>query len=162
MSRRLSRRSFLAAGAGAALVAACGSDSKGSAISTASGSSAGPGGPTTATASGDLVLVTFSDPSALKLGQPQRLTFGFANAEGVVLDKAPAPTIDFNVVLDGQSVARSTVAGHSMGLPRPYFPLEFTPPTAGAYTVVATVNGHTFQTHVQSPTRPPWSARARR
>ena len=147
MSGDLSRRSFLVAGASAAVLAACGGGgSKPAATSGDSGSPTGSGG-----APGDLTLVTFSDTSALTPGAPRRITFGFADKEGVVSDKAPASSIDFNVTLSNQSVGTVTSAPHQTDLPRPYYPVVFTPPQAGTYTVSAKVNGTDVQTVVQIP-----------
>jgi hypothetical protein len=84
-------------------------------------------------------------------GSPQRLAFGLANQDGVILTKAPASSIDFVVSLDGQRIATVTASAHDQGLPRPYFPVEFTPPKAGTYTVSATVNGSSIQTPIQIP-----------
>jgi hypothetical protein len=144
MSHRLSRRTFLAAGASAALVAACGDSSKGSAANSSAA-------PTTQAGTGGLVLALFSDSSALVPGKPQRLTFGLADKDGVILVKPPAATMDFRVTLDGKSVATVTSPSHQADLPRPYYPLEFTPATPGLYTVVATVNGTSLQAQVQIP-----------
>jgi hypothetical protein len=142
----LSRRSFLAAGAGAALLAACGDSKK--AATTSSGSNRTSG---SASAAGDLVIVSFSDTSALVPGAPQRIPFGFADKDGVVVDKPPAPLVDFEVTLNDQTVATLKAAPHQTDLPRPYYPIVFTPPQAGAYSVTATVNGARLQTAVQIP-----------
>jgi hypothetical protein len=144
MSHRLSRRTFLAAGASAAVVTACGGGGKGSAANSSAA-------PTTRAGTGGLVLALFSDPSALVPGKPQRLTFGVADNDGVILAKPPAATIDFSVAFDGKSVARVTASSHQTDLPRPYYPLEFTPAAPGVYTIVATVNGTPLQAHVQIP-----------
>src|SRR5581483_2726072 len=120
---------------------------KGTSSSTTGSSS----GSTTGGSSGGLVIVTFSDSSALLPNAPQRLTLGLADSDGVVVTDPPASSIDFDVTLDGQSVAHGTAAAHQQGLPRPYFPIEFTPPKAGVYTVTATVAGQKLDTSVQIP-----------
>lgn len=148
--RPFSRRSFLAAGAGAAVIAACGGDSKTTSTSS-SATASSTKGTTAATAVGDLVIVSFSDTSALTPGTPQRVTFGFADKEGVVVDKPPAATVDFEVALNDQTVATLKAAPHQTDLPRPYYPVVFTPPQPGAYTITATVNGTRLQTAVQIP-----------
>jgi hypothetical protein len=75
-----------------------------------------------------------------------------ADQDGVIADAAPAPTLDFAVSFNDQPVgAAITSASHSEGLPKPYFPLEFTPPSAGVYTVSTTVNGTPLQTPIQIP-----------
>jgi len=96
-------------------------------------------------------MVSFSDSSALRPGSPQRLTFGFADADGVVVTTPPAPTVDFKVVLGHSTVATLTAAAHQADLPRPYYPIVFTPPTYGDYTVDASVNGTTLESTVQIP-----------
>ena len=147
MSDRLDRRSFLLAGASAAVLAACGSGGKSSSSSSTGGS-----GSSNPSSSGGLTMVSFSDSSALTPGSPQRLTFGFADADGVVVDKPPASTIDFTVTMGDQTVASLKAAAHSTDLPRPYYPVVFTPPSAGTYTVAANVNGALLQSPVQIPT----------
>ena len=141
----LSRRSFLAAGASAALLAACGGGKKEG--SPGSGSS----GPTTTANASGLVVATLSDASALVPGSPQRVAFGFADKDGVLLTTAAAPQIDFGVTLNGQTVAALKAVPHQTDLPRPYYPVVFTPPAAGVYDVAATVNGATLTTKVQIP-----------
>jgi hypothetical protein len=138
----LDRRSFLLAGASAAVLAACGSGGKSSTSGPSSGSPS---------SSGALTMVSFSDSTALTPGSPQRLTFGFADADGVVTDKPPAPTVDFTVVLGDQTVATLKAAAHQTDLPRPYYPVVFTPPSPGDYTVRAVVNGTTLQSPIQIP-----------
>ena len=143
---QLSRRSFLVAGASAALVTACGSGNKGAASSNGSSSAS----PTTASGKG-LVLATLSDASALVPGSPQRMAFGFFDKEGVLLTTPPAPQIDVSVATGGQTVAMLKAAAHAADLPRPYYPIVFTPPQAGAYDITATVNGAAVQAQVQIP-----------
>lgn len=96
-------------------------------------------------------MVSFSDSSALTPGSPQRLTFGFADADGVILTTPPASTVDFAVALNDQTIATLKAAAHHADLPRPYYPVVFTPPAAGNYTVTATVNGASLQSAVQIP-----------
>jgi hypothetical protein len=80
------------------------------------------------------------------------VTFGLADQDGVIADTAPAPTLDFAVSFNGQQVgAPITSASHQEGLPKPYFPLEFTPSAAGIYTVSTTVNGTPVQAPIQIP-----------
>ena len=96
-------------------------------------------------------MVSFSDSSALKPGSPQRLTFGFADADGVVVTSPPASVVDFKVTLGQDTVATLKAAAHQDGLPRPYYPVVFTPPTPGDYIVDATVNGATSESTIQIP-----------
>ena len=134
----LSRRSFLAAGASAALLAACGNGEKKTETSSGSGS-------------GGLVVATLSDTSALTPGSPQRLAFGFADKDGVLLTSPAASQIDFAVTLNGQTVATLQAVPHQADLPRPYYPVVFTPPQAGVYDITATVNGTQIPAKVQIP-----------
>lgn len=150
MPERLSRRAFLVAGASAAVVTAC-SNGK-SATPDTTIPSFGPTTPTTAPTLESLVLVSFSDSSALVPGSPQRVTFGLADKDGVILTSPPAPSLDFSITIDGQAVgAPVTSAVHQQGLPRPYFPLEFTPPKAGVYDVTAKAGSASYLAHVQIP-----------
>jgi len=150
MPSRLSRRAFLAAGASAAVVAACSSD-KG-ATPTTTIPSFGPTTPTTAPTLESLVLITFSDSSALVPGSPQRVTFGLADKDGVILTTPPTSTLNFTVSIDGQPVGAPIAStAHQQGLPRPYFPLDFTPPKAGVYDVTATTGSASYVAHVQIP-----------
>ena len=144
----LSRRSFLVAGASAAFVTACGSGSKGANSRSSTSPSTTSSG---SAAAGALTVVTFSDPSALTPGTPQRVTFGFADSDGVVVYKPPAPSIEFTVTLAGQTIATLKGAPHQTDLPRPYYPVVFTPPQAGDYTITASVNGTPLATTVQIP-----------
>ena len=96
-------------------------------------------------------MVSFSDSSALTPGIPQRLTFGFADADGVIGTTPPASIVDFKVALGQDTVATLKAAAHQEGLPRPYYPVVFTPPSDGDYTVNATVNGATLQSTIQIP-----------
>ena len=96
-------------------------------------------------------MVSFSDSSALTPGSPQRLTFGFADADGVVVTTPPASTVDVTVTLNDQLIATLKAAAHQADLPRPYYPVVFTPPTAGNYTVSASVKGTTLQSAVAIP-----------
>jgi hypothetical protein len=130
-----SRRSFLAGGASAALLAACSS----SGGKTTSSSSAAP-----------FTLVSFSDTSVFAPNAPVRVAFGVADASGVILTQPPATTLDVAVTLDGQPFGPPiTTTSHGEGLPRPYFPLEFTPPKAGVYEFTSTISGTKVSLPVQ-------------
>ncbi|MEY2448837.1 MAG: hypothetical protein QOH79_2313 [Acidimicrobiaceae bacterium] len=122
-----SRRSFLAGGTSAAVLAACGG-----------GKTAAP----TTAPPPPFTLVTFSDSSVLTLGAPARVTFGLADGQGVIVQKPPVPTLDFAVTLDGQPFGLPvTSTSHAEGIPRPYFPVTFTPTKAGIYEFNAQVSG---------------------
>jgi hypothetical protein len=128
----LSRRAFLAGSASAALLAACGgggNDDDAAPTTTATTEPAG------------MSLVKFFGDDFLVPGIEQRVTFGVADAEGVVSGDVP-PSLDFAIRLEGTPVgAPITVASHREGLPRPYFPLVFTVPEAGFYTATAEIDG---------------------
>jgi hypothetical protein len=133
-----SRRAFLA-GAGALTLVAC----SGGGHSASSSSSSG---------EPDLVLGTLFAQDALVPGSPQRMPVALFDKDGVVLDKPP-PTLAFTVVgPDEQPVSEPiTVTSHGAGLPRPYYPLIFTPPMPGVYTISAQPNGTLVNAHVQIP-----------
>jgi hypothetical protein len=54
-------------------------------------------------------------------------------------------------VFNGQPVTAVTAPSHQKELPRPYYPVEFTPTAPGVYTVDATVKGTPLQASVQIP-----------
>src|SRR4051794_37272838 len=135
MPERLSRRSFLVAGASAAVITAC-----------SSGKSATPA----TTPPPEFTLVSFSDLSVLPIGSPARVTFGLTDKDGVLLPKAPTSSLEFAVTLDGQPFgAPITATSHAEGLPRPYFPVEFTPTKAGVYEFSAQLNGTALRQPIQ-------------
>lgn len=96
-------------------------------------------------------MVSFSDTSALLPGSPQRVTLGLADREGVVL--ASPPTKDplvFTIESNGQRIGDPlTVPAHTEGIPRAYYPVSFTPPAAGVYSISAAVNGTPVATRLQ-------------
>jgi hypothetical protein len=123
-----SRRSFLVGGASAALITACGSGKSAS--------------PSTLSKGPPFSLVTFSDPSVLAAGSPARVTLGITDDSGVLLTDPPVTSLDLKVTLDGQPFGPNiTSTGHRQGLPRPYFPVEFTPTRPGVYEFSSSVNG---------------------
>jgi len=124
-----SRRSFLVGGASAALVTACGG-----------GKAAAP--TTTTTPRPPFTLVSFSDPSVFAVGAPARVTFGITDKDGVLVSQAPVPKLDLAVTLDGQPFGQTiTSTSHASGLPRAYFPVEFTPTKTGIYEFHSDVAG---------------------
>ena len=128
---RLSRRGFLVASAGTVLAAAC---------------SSGSSGP-------DRFLARFFGDRTSQPGTPQRFPFGVADEEGVILSDPPA-TVTATVLLDETAVIDSiTLDRHGEGIPRPYYPLVFTPPDEGVYTARFDIDGTTAETQFQvSPT----------
>jgi hypothetical protein len=87
-------------------------------------------------------MITFSDTSALLPGQPQRVTIGFADKDGVVLSDPPTKDpIVFTVESNGQRVGDPmTVEAHAAGIPKAYYPIVFNPPAAGVYSISAGVS----------------------
>jgi hypothetical protein len=131
--RTWSRRTFLAGSASAAIVAAC------------SGGKAA--APTTRPA---YTLISFSDLSVLPIGAPARVTFGLTDKDGVLLQQSPASSLDFAVTLDGQPFGPAiTATSHAEGIPRPYFPVEFTPTKAGIYEFSSQVAGTPVRIPIQ-------------
>jgi len=138
-----SRRSFLAGGAGAALLTACGSNGN-----TASST-------TTTTVRPDFTLASFSDPSVIKVGAPARIPFGLADREGIFTEQPPVTKLDFTVTLNGQPFGTPISAtSHNDGIDRPYYPVEFTPTTAGIYEFNAVVLGTPVRIPVQVTDKP--------
>lgn len=139
----MSRRTFLAAGASAVALAACGS----SATSTSTTSA------TTTSSSGvaALNLAQFFPDGLLLTGSPQRLPFGLADKDGALVNTNG--TLQVTIVgPDGKTLSGSgPVTGHADGLPRPYWPIVFTPPAPGIYEIRGSFNGvATAPVHVQA------------
>jgi hypothetical protein len=132
MSGGISRRAFLA-GSGAVVLAACS------------------GGNKQGDARPEFTMISFSDTSALLPGQPQRVTIGLADREGVVLDKPPTDDpLVFSIESNGQRIGQPlTVPAHSDGIPKPYYPVVFTPPAEGIYSISAAVKDTPIATRVQ-------------
>jgi hypothetical protein len=99
-------------------------------------------------------MLSFSDTSALVPAKPQRITIGFADKDGVVLTNPPRKDpIVFTVEANGQRVGDPvTVAAHTQGIPKAYYPIVFTPPAAGVYYVGATVNNTPVDMPIQIST----------
>jgi hypothetical protein len=137
----LSRRAVLAAGLGAAVLAACGSKSNGG----SSGEAASAGGPQ---------VVQFFPDGIAASDSPQRYPFGLGDAKGVLLTTGPDELVatitgeDGSVVADGLNVTR-----HAKDLPRAYWPLVTKLP-AGIYEVKFTGGGTTYPTAAISVRKP--------
>lgn len=130
----LTRRSFLTAAAGSLVLVACGDDEPGVG---AGSSSSGPGpAPTGSSRSSELNLVKFFAPDSLVPGAPQRLPLGLADFEGALLADVPSSLTITVTGPDGQAVGGPiAVTARDRGLPRSYYPLVFTPPGPGVYTL---------------------------
>jgi hypothetical protein len=140
MSGLMNRRTFLAAGATTVALAACGSGS-GSASGTSASTSSQPTGST---------LLGFYASDALVPGSPQRFPYGLADAQGALLDDVPASVIFSVSGPDGKAVGSPIkVDSHRQGLPRAYYPLVFTPPAAGIYSVRADIGSQAQERKVQ-------------
>ena len=95
-------------------------------------------------------MISFSDTSALVPGQPQRVTIGFADKEGVVLTQPPADPVTFSVESNGNRIGDPvTVPSHAQGIPKAYFPIIFTPPAPGTYSVSASISNTPVSTEFQ-------------
>jgi hypothetical protein len=136
----VSRRAFLAGSAGAAFLLACGGNDDGDDDS---------GGTDTTAAAVGTSLVRFFGDDFLVAGKPQRATFGLGDADGVVLGDVPA-TLDLTLVFDGETIGPPVpVARRNEGIPRPYYPLDFSVPEPGVYTATAVVDGKPVEASFQ-------------
>jgi hypothetical protein len=157
---KIDRRSFLAAGAGALAFAACGGGSDGGAkqasqastTSAPTGSSSSNGSTSSSGGLPTWTLGVFTDFASLVPGSPQRITLGLADKDGVLVKDPPVSTMTLLVSKDGQPVGEAiTAQKHDQGLERPYFPMLFTPPAEGVYTVSTTVDGVPVERQIQIP-----------
>jgi len=98
-------------------------------------------------------MVTYSDPSALLPSKPARLAFGFADKEGVFLAQAPQDgPLTFTIESNGQRIGEPVVSDpHADGIPKAYYPVVFTPPLPGVYSISASVNGNPVARQIQIP-----------
>jgi hypothetical protein len=121
----LSRRSFLAAGAGALVVAACG----------------GGGSKSGGDDSGATALIARYEDGYFVPGS-QRVAVSLGNTNGLVSDGVPG-TLDAKVLDAKGAVVVPSVeaAGHAVGTPVPYFPFALSMATPGIYTLSAKVDG---------------------
>jgi len=87
-------------------------------------------------------MISFSDTSALLPGSPQRVTIGFADKDGVVLSDPPTKDpIVFTVESNGRRIGDPvTIEAHNAGIPKTYYPVVFTPPAEGVYSISASVD----------------------
>ncbi len=91
-------------------------------------------------------LVTLLNPAAsLAAGAEARLPLGLADDRAALVDDPPAELTFAIRHVDGDIVAENLpVARRAAGLPHAYYPVTFTPPAAGDYTVTATVDGESL------------------
>jgi hypothetical protein len=132
----ISRRTFLAGSAAAALLAACGDDN---------GGIAG-GDETPAPLVPDRLGNAFADGyaselSSLVAGIPQRAPFIVVTDVGQPLTTSAPATIDVEVLHGGTAVASFTVPRHDRGIITPYYPVVFTPPEPGDYEIRSNLPG---------------------
>jgi hypothetical protein len=122
----LSRRTLLAAGAGALIAAACGS--KG-----ASSGDGGGGGPTA-------LVARFED--GVFIPGAQRVAVSLGNTTGLVSDNLPAALAGKVTTVDGMVVVPQVSADrHQQGLPLPYYPFPLQLQDTGTYQLVVDVGG---------------------
>ena len=128
----LSRRTFLAAGAGLVVAAACGSKGSGSTASGAGGSSGSSSG-------ANAFVARFADGTFVPGNQ--RVAVSLANTAGLVSDNTPATITAKVTTQDGKVVVPEVRADrHDKGLPVPYWPFLLQLPSTGVYQLVATVD----------------------
>jgi hypothetical protein len=132
----MSRRTFLAAGAGALVLAACGG-----------GGSGGGDGPTALTARFEDGYFT---PGA------QRVAVSLGNKDGLISSGVP-DSLDMKVLdSTGKVVVPSvTAASHAAGTPLPYYPVALSLATPGVYTLSTRLGGRdlTASFSVVDPTK---------
>ncbi|MEL7208402.1 MAG: hypothetical protein AAGK32_09260, partial [Actinomycetota bacterium] len=126
----LSRRTFLAGAAGAALLAACGDDAESS--SSAEGDDGAELSPN--------LLALFAPEGVLVSGSEQRTVFSIDDGTGVPLPELPAEQT-FSLRYNGEEVESITATAQSEGIPTPYYPVLFTPPEPGGYDITTTFEG---------------------
>lgn len=119
---------MLAGGAALAFLTACGGDDGGSADDGSSASA------TTGAAAAGVLLVLLPQQGVLTADGEQRVPLAFADAEGVPVREGLEPR-DFQIRADAGEPVVVTVEPHSDGVPTPYYPVRFTPATAGIHEI---------------------------
>jgi hypothetical protein len=130
----LTRRHFLAAAggtAGAVLLGACG------------GGDDEPKADPESDVDGDLVLVLYVPEPIYVAERVNRIPFGLADSQGLIEAADTPEEIEVEVLgPDNERIGEPiTVASHTKGLERAYFPLELELGEAGIYTVRADLGG---------------------
>ena len=129
----VSRRSFLLGSASAIALAACGGGGTSESQSDQTAS-------TDTTAGGLVIAKVFSPTQAM--GVPLRLPLALADSQGALLDDVPS-SIKVRYGVDGAQTLSDPVdvRRHAEGIPRPYFPLVASFPTAGKWRIRVEANG---------------------
>ena len=145
----ISRRTFLAGSAALTVLAACGGDDGGGGTSATTTTEA----PVIPTVFGAGFADGYAAKTALVAGIPQRAPFVALSDIGAVArgDEAPA-SVDVAILLNGAAVTTLTVPRHDAGIPTPYYPVVFTPPAPGDYTVKASFAAKATPFKVAAPT----------
>lgn len=132
----------LAAGAGALVLAACGKSTKGAGSPTLPLSSGSPGA--------SLVAIFPSDGQYLFSGAPQRMPFALMESSGAFLTTGPR-SLTFTVTGANKKavVEPFEAALHDKGLQKGYYPVTFTFPAPGLYTLSTTMDGQPLTQAVQ-------------
>lgn len=140
----LNRRGFLAGAASITVLAACGGSDNNTAPATAdSDFDAEP------VLSDDALWLQagFADgfrvASTLAAGRPERAPFVFFGSDGLPAVNGLPDQIEFILTAPDGSVSSSMVGRRDVGIPTPYFPLEFTPTEPGDYGVEVGIEGET-------------------
>lgn len=149
---RLSRRRFLAlgaAGAGAALLAACGDD-EGDPLRL-DDQGAGPTAPTGPPGGPTLALAQFLAPRTLAAGGEVRIPFSVSDIDGLLPPDRLPGQLELTVVgpADEEVVSGLVVERHDEGLERGYYPLVFEAPEPGVYTARTEHDGDSAEMSVQ-------------
>lgn len=137
----LNRRGFLAGVASTTLLAACSSSAGGD----GEVASVDPGPDYD---DGTLWLQAgfadgFRAPATLAAGRAERAPFVFVNADGLPVVNGLPGEVDMVVTSPSGASETFTVGRRSVDIPSPYFPLVFSPETAGVYTVDVAIDGET-------------------
>jgi hypothetical protein len=131
------------------VLAACGGDDGGGSSGTSTTTEA----PVVPTVFGAGFADGYAAETALVAGIPQRAPFVALSDIGEVArgDEAPA-SVDVEILLGGAAVTTLTVARHDAGIPTPYYPVVFTPPAPGDYSIKASFAAEPTPFKVAAPT----------
>jgi hypothetical protein len=139
---------FLAGAASSALLVACGGDDGGGAQGPTTTEDPGPRGLGAGFADG------YASDAVLVAGIPQRAPLVVVESRSGPVRGASAPdSIAVEVRTGGAVVHTQTIPKHTDGIPTPYYPLVFTPATAGDYEVRASFTDTPMPFRVTDPTK---------